>query len=153
MVIVMMKQLILVLCLVLAAPPALADADAIRDRIVAELQSDGFTQIRMNRTWLGRLRFVGDKPGARREIVVNPATGVILRDYLQLLLGNGNGGGSGPGASTGGGGATLSSARYLSIHKSARSPMGAASSAFGSGPAQGPDPRQDCRGSGRRLRR
>ena len=89
-----MKRLLILLFLTCALTPAISKADTVRDRIVTELTDDGFTQIRISRTLLGRARFVGTRPGARREIVVNPATGVILRDYLQLFdEGGGNGSG------------------------------------------------------------
>lgn len=78
-----MKRLLLIILLAIATP-SLVSAQTLQDRIIAELQEDGFRQIRISRTWLGRLRYLGTKPGARREIVVNPATGVILRDYLRL---------------------------------------------------------------------
>ena len=79
----MLKRLVILLIL-FAAPPALADADRLRDVVVRELRDDGYTEIRISRTWLGRMRFVANRPGARREIVINPATGAILRDYVRF---------------------------------------------------------------------
>lgn len=81
----MLKRLILVFALTFAPAPALADAAGVRDRIVTMLREDGFTEIRLSRTLLGRMRFVATRPDAEREIVVNPGTGVILRDYVRLL--------------------------------------------------------------------
>lgn len=79
-----MLKRIAILALLAAAPtPGLADADQVRDRIVSELRKDDYREIRISRTLLGRMRFVAVRPGARREIVVNPVTGVILRDYIQ----------------------------------------------------------------------
>lgn len=81
-----MRKLILVLVLLASVAPLDAKAnDAIRDRIVSELQQDGYSEIRIFRTFLGRLRFVAQNGSNRREIVVNPATGVILRDYLRVV--------------------------------------------------------------------
>lgn len=80
----MLKPLIIVL-IFFAAQPAMADADRVRDYVVRELRDDGYSDIRISRTWLGRMRFVAEQQGSRREIVVNPATGVILRDYILLL--------------------------------------------------------------------
>ena len=77
-----MKRILIILTLAFAAP---AQADDIRDRIVSELRSDGFTEIRISRTWLGRIRLVGESADEVREIVVNPVTGVILRDYSKRL--------------------------------------------------------------------
>lgn len=89
-----MKTLFLILCLAFASLPGEAVADTFRDRVVEELTDDGFTQIRITRTLLGRTRFLATKPGARREIVMNPATGLILRDYLQIFPDGGSGSGS-----------------------------------------------------------
>ena len=80
----MLKRL-LIIVLLCAASPALADADRVRDYVVRELREDGFSEIRITRTWLGRLRFVARTANRRREIVVNPVTGVILRDYVRWL--------------------------------------------------------------------
>lgn len=90
----MLKRLLLVLAIALAPIPASADIDSVRDRIVQELREDGYYEIRMNRTWLSRLRFVATRDDAVREIVVNPNTGVILRDYVKFLRRSGSGGGS-----------------------------------------------------------
>lgn len=81
----MLARLLLVLSLALAPALARADAHTIRDRIITELSEDGYTEVRIGRTLLGRTRFVATRPDARREIVVNPRTGVILRDYIRFL--------------------------------------------------------------------
>ena len=98
-----MLRLIVILCaLVFAAPAAQADPKTVRDRIVSVLQDDGYNEIRISRTLLGRMRFVANRPDARREIVVNPNSGVVLRDYVRFLNAN-SGGSSGSSAATGGG--------------------------------------------------
>ena len=79
-----MKRLIFVLFLAFAPVSAAAD-DVMRDRIIRELRDDGYTDIRIFRTFLGRLRFIARDETTRREIVLNPATGVILRDYLRFI--------------------------------------------------------------------
>ena len=84
----MLKRLLLILALALAAPPALADAVSVRDHIINELKEDGYQEIRISRTLLGRLRFVASKTDTRREIILNPNSGVILRDYIQFLRGS-----------------------------------------------------------------
>lgn len=97
-----MKRLVLVLVLFASVAPFDAKAnDAVRDRIVGELQQDGYSEIRVYRTFLGRLRFVAQNGKAKREIVVNPATGVILRDYLSVpstAAGSSSGAGSNSGS-------------------------------------------------------
>lgn len=100
----MLKAILVLLMLSLPAAPAYADAKSVRDAIVRELREDGYTNIRMSRTLLGRLRFVAERPGARREIVVSPSTGVILRDYLRLLQSGEGNTSKGTGLGGGGGG-------------------------------------------------
>lgn len=56
-------------------------ADAITDRIVANLESQGFVVVQINRTWLGRMWILAESQDVRREVVFNPVTGEILRDY------------------------------------------------------------------------
>ncbi len=102
-----MRKLILVLVLMATVAPLDAKAnDVIRDRIVSELQQDGYAEIRVFRTFLGRLRFVAQNGTTRREIVVNPATGVILRDYLRVVSttdGSSSNSGSSSGSGSSGG--------------------------------------------------
>jgi hypothetical protein len=68
----------LVLCLTLALP---ARAEPIDEVIVAQLRAQGYSQIVVTRTLLGRIRIDAALGGLRREIVLNPRTGEILRDY------------------------------------------------------------------------
>lgn len=81
----MLHRLILIIFLAFSAAPAAADADALRNHYVNELQEDGYEEIRITRTLLGRMRFVALSPRYRREIVINPLTGVVLRDYIRVL--------------------------------------------------------------------
>ena len=53
--------------------------------MVQELVEDGYQEITISRTFLRRLRFVGENERSRREIIVNPVTGVILRDYVRYF--------------------------------------------------------------------
>lgn len=57
--------------------PAWADK---QDDIVERLVEAGFGQIEITRTLLGRVRIVATKGNVRRELVINPRTGEILRD-------------------------------------------------------------------------
>ena len=87
----MLRSLLIIICLAFAAPQAMAQAEspreAIRDAVVEELRRDGYSNIRLFRTLLGRMRFTAERPGYRREIVVHPRTGLILRDYTRLQRG------------------------------------------------------------------
>ena len=100
-----MLRLIVVICsLALSTPAAHADVEGVRNGIVLILREDGYSEIRISRTLLGRMRFVATRPDARREIVVNPNSGVVLRDYVrffEVLEGSSSGSGQ---SSNGGGG-------------------------------------------------
>lgn len=58
-----------------------AAAQNVEGRIVAELTRQGYSNISISRTLLGRVRILARRRGERREIVVNPLNGAILRDY------------------------------------------------------------------------
>lgn len=71
-----------------------AMADVFSDRIVQQLEDQGFKGISTERTWLGRTRIVAEGRDGQREIIVNPHTGEILRDLMLTSNagGDGNGG-------------------------------------------------------------
>jgi hypothetical protein len=48
---------------------------------VAQLQADGYEDIEVGRTWLGRIRIVAEKDEIEREIILNRGTGEVLRDF------------------------------------------------------------------------
>lgn len=84
------RRLILGLVAVLAAGPA--SAQSLADRVTRDLERQGMTSIETSRTLLGRTRIVGSGPEGRREVILNPRTGEILRDLWQPS-GTGSGGG------------------------------------------------------------
>ena len=61
-----------------------AGAQTIQDQVVSQLKAQGYDSIRVSRTLLGRTRIIADSDESRREIVVNPRTGEILRDFWKL---------------------------------------------------------------------
>lgn len=65
------------------AVPLAARAESALDSLIAELKVEGYTRIRARRTWLGRVQIRARKGKIRREIVMNPVTGEILRDYRE----------------------------------------------------------------------
>ena len=91
----MKRRMFLTLALAFAVigPPAFAKTFA--DQVVEQLRAQGFGQITVERTLLGRTRIVAQGDEGRREIILNPRTGEILRD---LWIG-----GSGSRADTGAG--------------------------------------------------
>lgn len=57
----------------------------VEERLVSGLQDQGYTVLEKGYTFLGRLRIVAENDLIHREIVVNPGTGEILRDYAIYL--------------------------------------------------------------------
>ncbi|WP_434614447.1 hypothetical protein [Tabrizicola sp. M-4] len=77
--------------------------------IVQQLQEQGYREISTERTWLGRVRIVAEATDGRREIVINPNNGEVLRDaWLErtpeggssFAQTGGSGGGSGSSGAT-----------------------------------------------------
>jgi len=60
---------------------AAASANAVDEMVIAQLTAQGYTSVTVGRTWLGRIIIVGQRDGVTREIVLNPYTGELLRDY------------------------------------------------------------------------
>ncbi|KMW59895.1 hypothetical protein AIOL_000044 [Candidatus Rhodobacter oscarellae] len=76
-----MRAMLLALALALSAIPA---APAKADVVSAwsqQLRIDGYEKVVVTRTWLGRVRIIAEKTGVTREIIINPRTGEVLRDY------------------------------------------------------------------------
>ena len=53
------------------------------DQIIAQLKAQGFTEITVRKTWLGRYRIEAESATQEREVVFNARTGEILRDYWE----------------------------------------------------------------------
>jgi len=66
----------------LLMPTGMAAADQLTDQISDQLRGQGYGEIVVTRTLLGRYRIVASTPNTEREIIVNPGTGEILRDYI-----------------------------------------------------------------------
>ncbi|MBS0564648.1 MAG: hypothetical protein JSR87_09290 [Proteobacteria bacterium] len=79
---------------VLLAGPAWPDS--LVDAILADLTHQGYVDVEVSRTLLGRTRIVTHNRAFDREIIVNPATGEILRDYWQPRAGGAAASGSVP---------------------------------------------------------
>jgi hypothetical protein len=81
----MMRTLVMALVLAggLATPLA---ANPLTDQVTGALVAQGYQIVQVDRTWLGRVRIVAETPDLRREIVINPNTGEVLRDYSVLLV-------------------------------------------------------------------
>src|SRR6056297_1653480 len=77
----MLCRSLLIACLSLVPLAGMAQAQTAQDRIVQQLRDQGFDEIEITRTWLGRVRIVAEEDDTLREIILNPTTGAILRDY------------------------------------------------------------------------
>lgn len=84
----MLSRLVLPLAvLLLSAPVALADTvDPLAEPVVAQLAREGYSGIRVDETWLGRIRVIAMIDGRRREVILHPTSGAILRDYLEPAI-------------------------------------------------------------------
>ena len=73
------------ICLICAALAFPAQGAGLADSIVSQLRAQGFTSVDVSTTLLGRVRILAEGAASRREIVLNPRTGEILRDYEESL--------------------------------------------------------------------
>lgn len=69
-----------------AASPCFASD--FQDEIVASLRAQGYGQITVEVTLLGRVKITAVKQSNQREIVINPRTGEILRDLWLMADGS-----------------------------------------------------------------
>ena len=79
-----MKRLLLAVAL-LAGMAQVGLARTLEQQLVSSLLKQGYVVLEQGYTFLGRLRIVAENAEYRREIVVNPGTGEILRDYAVSL--------------------------------------------------------------------
>ena len=62
-------------------------AQSVAEQITRQLRDQGFGQVTITQTWLGRTRIIGKSGDGQREIIVNPKTGEILRDLFTTASG------------------------------------------------------------------
>ncbi|MEM9196965.1 MAG: hypothetical protein AAGD12_03840 [Pseudomonadota bacterium] len=75
-----MHRALLIALLLLAAEPSRADATAAA---ITFLEEQGYEIVEVERTWLGRVQIEATRDGNRRELIINPRTGEVLRDLVQ----------------------------------------------------------------------
>lgn len=78
----MLKRAFL-LGLLFAPLPLMAQTASVQDQIIGQLRDQGFTRIEVSRTLLGRVQLHATSDQLERELVFNPVTGEILRDYWE----------------------------------------------------------------------
>lgn len=76
------------------------------DALLETLRGEGFEPLDVSTTLLGRTRILASDRHYEREIVVNPHTGEILRDYRVPIASAGGSGTSGSGSSGSGSGSS-----------------------------------------------
>lgn len=69
------------ICFVLSTFAAPLAAQSIEGQITDQLRDQGYENVQVTKTWLGRLRIQAASDEQTREIIVNPRTGEILRDF------------------------------------------------------------------------
>lgn len=77
------RQLLILGFAVLTALPVLAETTT--DSVIDALRREGYAQIEVSRTWLGRTRVVAENGREAREIVINSHSGEILRDVVRVI--------------------------------------------------------------------
>ena len=79
------RPFLLSLCVALCVALSLAGAamaQSYADDVVQQLSGQGYSNISVETTFLGRVRILAYGAEGRREIILNPRTGEILRDLL-----------------------------------------------------------------------
>jgi hypothetical protein len=76
----MKRRAFLYTCTAFIALAGRAHSASFADLIVEQLTQQGFADIEVETTWLGRVRIVASRTDGLREIILNPRTGEILRD-------------------------------------------------------------------------
>jgi hypothetical protein len=77
----MKRRVLTAAVLVLGASVVAVDAQTAKDQVIRELTELGYREFTVQKTWLGRVRIVARGQKGEREVVLNPSTGVVLRDY------------------------------------------------------------------------
>ncbi|MFT5160473.1 MAG: hypothetical protein ACI9ZD_002085 [Paracoccaceae bacterium] len=65
----------------LGVTPAIGQT--VSERYVAQLKAQGFSEIVVTRTWLGRTRITASSKSKVREIIISSRSGEVLRDYWE----------------------------------------------------------------------
>lgn len=98
----MKRALQILIVLIGLLGPTFAGAMTIEEKVIASLRAEGYVEIVVSRTFLGRLRFVASGENGVREIIVQASNGEILRDRITrpvvatAISRSGSSGSSGP---------------------------------------------------------
>lgn len=64
-----------------AAAAETSSWDRLQSQVTSQLELQGYSKIEVTRTWLGRMYIEAHNGDHERQIVINPLTGELLRDY------------------------------------------------------------------------
>ncbi|WP_238367300.1 hypothetical protein [Mesobacterium pallidum] len=78
-----MRNLLFAIATGLALASPVQAADPVTNGVVAQLSDQGYRRIVIGKTFLGRMRIVATSGSERREIILDPRSGEILRDLTQ----------------------------------------------------------------------
>lgn len=85
----MKREFVLAFCIGCAFAMPASAAPTVEE-IIAQLEAQGYTDVSVSRTWLGRIRIEAESGTHEREIVFNQRTGEILRDFWEELEDDGD---------------------------------------------------------------
>ena len=77
-----MKKILVILLLFFSSS---AWAMTHEEELIAQVESQGFTLIERETTWLGRVSLEFISQTHEREIILNPNNGAVLRDYKEPI--------------------------------------------------------------------
>ncbi|MDC0738734.1 hypothetical protein N6L24_10620 [Cognatishimia sp. SS12] len=72
-------SLLFLAAMVLCAPASATTLEAL----LAELEAQGYHEIEISRTWLGRIRIEAESATHERELILDRGSLEILRDYAE----------------------------------------------------------------------
>lgn len=111
-------------------------ATSPEDQVARAIKGDGFRITSQRRTLLGRVRFLAVRGDTQREVVMDPSSGEILRDYSRVAD-NGRDGGSPTADSSGTSGGTGSGSSGGGSASGGGEPSGGGGSSGGGEPSGG----------------
>ncbi|NOX72268.1 MAG: hypothetical protein GXP03_01125 [Alphaproteobacteria bacterium] len=79
----MRRRVLMALCMTAVMGMTPAYGQTVEERYLAQLKSQGFNNVSVSRTWLGRTRITASSKNKSREIIFNSRSGEILRDYYE----------------------------------------------------------------------
>lgn len=64
-------------------PASAAVGQSVEQGFAAQMRAEGYVNVQVTRTWLGRIRVLGWLDGRMREVIIHPTSGEVLRDYIE----------------------------------------------------------------------